>query len=167
MDKSEREKELEALVKQLQATNLEKDTQLKELNEKVFFFQFLFYSFLFFSFLEFNFMKKKISNTDFYFFFSKKLKEEKKSKNFVSNELKYLEENAPAKPKRPQTAYILFCADKRGEIRSSNQGKPPPELLKILGQKWQELSEDEKKVTTSIYFHLKLFYIFLSSHFGF
>lgn len=48
-------------------------------------------------------------------------------------------------PKRPLSAYMYFCHDKRKEVAEANSGLSFSELGKKLGQLWQELDEDAKK----------------------
>lgn len=49
----------------------------------------------------------------------------------------------PNKPKRPPTAYFLFLADFR--IRMANKGIEHKELLKMAGEEWRALSNEDKK----------------------
>ncbi|NP_001298193.1 high mobility group protein B3-like [Biomphalaria glabrata] len=49
----------------------------------------------------------------------------------------------PNKPKRPPTAYFLFLADYR--IRMANKGIEHKELLKMAGEEWRSLSNEDKK----------------------
>ena len=46
-------------------------------------------------------------------------------------------------PKRPLSAYIFFCNDKREEI--STEGFKGKELMKEMGRRWKALEEEEKK----------------------
>lgn len=49
----------------------------------------------------------------------------------------------PNKPKRPPTAYFLFLADFR--IRMAGKGVEHKDLLKMAGEEWRGLSDEEKK----------------------
>jgi len=49
------------------------------------------------------------------------------------------------KPKRPLTAYMLFCQDKRQEIKASNPNVSFGEIGKLLGRAWQQLTPDDRK----------------------
>jgi len=49
------------------------------------------------------------------------------------------------KPKRPLTAYMLFCQEKRAEIKKNNPTVSFGEIGKLLGQAWQQLSPDDRK----------------------
>jgi hypothetical protein len=53
--------------------------------------------------------------------------------------------NAPVvvKPKRARSAYILFCQEKRSEVKSENPKKSTTEITSILAEMWKELKEDE------------------------
>jgi hypothetical protein len=47
-------------------------------------------------------------------------------------------------PKRAKTSYILFCVNKRDEVKESNPDMPAKEIIKELGNMWRSLSDDEK-----------------------
>lgn len=51
----------------------------------------------------------------------------------------------PKLPKRPKSAYILFCQKHRGEVKKSLSGAKLPEIAKTLGKLWRECSEDERQ----------------------
>lgn len=57
---------------------------------------------------------------------------------------------ASAKPKKPQTAYFCFMADKRAEIKSSNPDLDHKELVKKMGEEWNKLSEKGKEKYTAL-----------------
>jgi histone H3/H4 len=46
--------------------------------------------------------------------------------------------------KRPSTAYFIFMNERRTGVRADNPGATIGTVGKILGQKWQELAEEEK-----------------------
>jgi len=48
-------------------------------------------------------------------------------------------------PKRPLSAYMFFCAEKRAEVKAANPQMSFAELGKKLGSMWQELDEGSKK----------------------
>merc|ERR1719473_1872715 len=52
----------------------------------------------------------------------------------------------PNAPKRPGTAYILFCNDKRAQAKKDNPDASMTDLSKILGQIWKAAPESEKNV---------------------
>merc|ERR1712154_6382 len=52
----------------------------------------------------------------------------------------------PNAPKKGQSSYLLFSNDVRSEFVASNPGKKITEISKLIGLKWKELSEDERKV---------------------
>lgn len=49
-------------------------------------------------------------------------------------------------PKHPLSPYIFFTQAMRETIKSENPGLAPKEVMSKLGEKWRELSEDDKKV---------------------
>lgn len=52
----------------------------------------------------------------------------------------------PNEPKRPKTAYQWFSDDVREDIKESNPDADSKEIMKLIGQAWSEVKEDEKKV---------------------
>merc|ERR1719228_1238553 len=50
------------------------------------------------------------------------------------------------RPKKPPTAYFLFTAKIRKETTAANPEMKITQLAKVMGQKWKEISEEEKKV---------------------
>jgi len=52
----------------------------------------------------------------------------------------------PNAPKRPQTAFFLFCADRRAALRAANPDLNIGGIAKILGQEWGQC-DPEKKAT--------------------
>eukprot|EP00005_Dracoamoeba_jomungandri_P006114 CAMPEP_0174251592 /NCGR_PEP_ID=MMETSP0439-20130205/1359_1 /TAXON_ID=0 /ORGANISM="Stereomyxa ramosa, Strain Chinc5" /LENGTH=314 /DNA_ID=CAMNT_0015331935 /DNA_START=27 /DNA_END=971 /DNA_ORIENTATION=+ len=50
----------------------------------------------------------------------------------------------PNLPKRPLSAYLFFCQEKRGELKEQQPDKSFTELAKLLGEKWREMSDEEK-----------------------
>jgi len=47
-------------------------------------------------------------------------------------------------PKRPRSAYILYCAEKRNEAKADHPDAKPAELMKILGDLWNQLPAAKK-----------------------
>ena len=47
--------------------------------------------------------------------------------------------------KRSPTAYLLFCNEKREEVKNANKDKKTTEITSILGNMWTNLSENKKK----------------------
>ena len=72
------------------------------------------------------------------------------------NEMKSYEppENYPAKkkskkkdgPKRPLTSYMLFCQEKRVQLKQDNPEMKSTEIVKEMGRAWRGLEDDEKKL---------------------
>jgi hypothetical protein len=52
----------------------------------------------------------------------------------------------PNEPKRPKTAYQWFSEDVREDIKEANPDADSKEIMKLIGQAWTEVKEDEKKV---------------------
>ncbi len=48
------------------------------------------------------------------------------------------------KPKRAPSAYIIFCTEKRTEIKDANPEATFGELGKLLGAAWKEMSDKDK-----------------------
>ncbi|GAA5862053.1 hypothetical protein JCM3774_006153 [Rhodotorula dairenensis] len=51
----------------------------------------------------------------------------------------------PNAPKRPLSAYMLFSQDKRAEVKEEKPDVSFGEIGKILGAKWKEADENERK----------------------
>ncbi|PFH50369.1 hypothetical protein AMATHDRAFT_145228, partial [Amanita thiersii Skay4041] len=51
----------------------------------------------------------------------------------------------PKAPKRPLSAYMFFSQDWRERIKAENPDAGFGEVGKLLGAKWKELDEEEKK----------------------
>lgn len=61
-------------------------------------------------------------------------------------------------PKRPKSAYLLFCEDKRPELKKQLPNFKPKEIMIRLGEAWKKLSEEEKKPYNLAYKHSKAKY---------
>jgi len=51
----------------------------------------------------------------------------------------------PKAPKRTQTAYILFGKVARAKIKEENSGISQSDIMKMIGAKWNAMSDEEKK----------------------
>lgn len=51
----------------------------------------------------------------------------------------------PNRVKKPKSAYLFFCDDKRPSVAKKNPGKKMGDISKILGELWKNLSEDDRK----------------------
>lgn len=51
----------------------------------------------------------------------------------------------PNAPKRPRSAYIFFCNDKRAEIKEKNPDMKMPDIARKLGEMWKGLKEKKKQ----------------------
>jgi upstream-binding transcription factor len=67
----------------------------------------------------------------------KQAKKSKKSSKKVSNG-----------PKRPLSAYLLFCKEKREQVKTDHPEMKSKDIMKKLGEMWSELKEKEKKKYT-------------------
>lgn len=47
-------------------------------------------------------------------------------------------------PKRPKSAYIFFCQDKRSEVKESNPTMKATDVTKELGMMWNEIKETDE-----------------------
>ena len=83
----------------------------------------------------------------------KQLWEEEKEKidEAMKNQLK---EILPAKksrtkksknaPKNPKSAYVIFCQEKREEVKKANPEMPAKEIMKELGKLWKATEEEDR-----------------------
>jgi len=51
----------------------------------------------------------------------------------------------PNAPKRPQSAFFLFCADHRAPLKAENPSFTVGDIAKALGKKWSETKPDVKQ----------------------
>jgi len=49
----------------------------------------------------------------------------------------------PEAPKRPMSSYMYFAADKRESVTKKNPNAAPKEVMKILGEMWNQLGKGE------------------------
>ena len=54
-------------------------------------------------------------------------------------------QNDDSKVKRAKSAYLFFCGEKREEITKEHPDKKAKEILKLLGDAWSKLNDNEKK----------------------
>lgn len=52
--------------------------------------------------------------------------------------------------KKPLTAYVIFCNEKRSDVTKKNPDLGPKEIMSKLGQLWKSESEDAKKKWTKL-----------------
>ncbi|XP_005736101.1 high mobility group protein B1-like [Pundamilia nyererei] len=75
-----------------------------------------------------------------------KLRYEREMKNYVppkgQKKKRFKDPNAP---KRPPSAFFLFCADFRPKIKSENPGLSIGDTAKKLGEMWNSSSAEEKQ----------------------
>lgn len=55
----------------------------------------------------------------------------------------------PDAPKRPLSAYMFFSQDQRATVKEDNPDATFGDLGKLLGAKWKEMSDSEKKPYTA------------------
>lgn len=53
----------------------------------------------------------------------------------------------PNAPRRPTTAYLLFCQQNRDKLRAANPDMTFLGITKELGQQWTQLDEEERQVS--------------------
>lgn len=75
----------------------------------------------------------------------KKSKKEKKAKKEVKEVKKKKAKKDPAEPKRSKSSYMLFCDEQRPKIKAEQPELSMTDTAKVLGQKWKELSAEDKK----------------------
>ncbi|KAL8277100.1 hypothetical protein RQP46_010528 [Phenoliferia psychrophenolica] len=51
----------------------------------------------------------------------------------------------PNAPKRPLSAYMFFSQDQRATVKEDNPDASFGDLGKLLGAKWKEMEDDDKK----------------------
>ena len=60
-------------------------------------------------------------------------------------------------PKRPLSAYMFFSQDWRERVKAENPDASLGEIGKLLGARWKELDDEEKKVRRSLHPFLDLY----------
>lgn len=60
------------------------------------------------------------------------------------------------KPKRAPSPYIVFCTEKRPEVKAANPEASFGELGKILGSLWKNIDEKEKAVRLCYHINKKI-----------
>jgi hypothetical protein len=53
----------------------------------------------------------------------------------------------PNAPKRPVTGYLAYSMDQMPKLKEANPAMPHKVLVGLIGEKWANLPEDEKKVS--------------------
>jgi hypothetical protein len=69
---------------------------------------------------------------------SKKVKDDKQKK------AKKVKDNQNA-IKRAKSAYNCFCEDQRAKVVKDNPDAKPKDVMRLLGECWKEIKEDQKK----------------------
>ncbi|KAI9292301.1 hypothetical protein K502DRAFT_308014 [Neoconidiobolus thromboides FSU 785] len=64
----------------------------------------------------------------------------------------------PNAPKKPNTAYMLYCLDKRSQVVEANPHLGANDIFRFLGESWRTLGPDEKKEYLSRYQREKVIY---------
>jgi len=73
----------------------------------------------------------------------------------TSKALKVKKAKDPNEPKRPKNAFLLYADKVRGDILENNPTLAHKEVLKIVAEKWQALSENDKKPFVEAYSELQ------------
>lgn len=74
-----------------------------------------------------------------------KKKPAKKDKSDAASKPKAKKARDPNEPKKAQSSFFLWSAANREAVRAANPGISVTELGKLLGQKWKEVSDEEKE----------------------
>jgi hypothetical protein len=72
-------------------------------------------------------------------------KDEKKKAKKQEKKNKHKDE-----PKKPKSAYICFCTEKRKDVKDTNDGISNTDIMAELGKLWKTLSETEKAKWTKV-----------------
>eukprot|EP01080_Neovahlkampfia_damariscottae_P010086 gene10086-2508_t len=51
----------------------------------------------------------------------------------------------PTAPKRPPSAYMIYCMQNRDEIKENHPDMKLTEINKMLGNGWKSMTDEEKK----------------------
>lgn len=51
----------------------------------------------------------------------------------------------PQKPKRPMSAWLIFCGTRRATIKAENPELKMTDIVKKMGEEWKAMSEEDKK----------------------
>ena len=57
----------------------------------------------------------------------------------------------PNRLKRPKSAYLFFCADKRVKIQADNPGMRMGDIAKALGKLWASVSDEDRVRYTAMH----------------
>jgi len=71
----------------------------------------------------------------------------KKSKPIAKRRSK--KKKDPAAPKKPRSAYIIFCTDERASVKKSHPDAKPADILKIMAEMWRKIDDNQKKEYTA------------------
>jgi len=69
----------------------------------------------------------------------------KKGKKEGKKERKPRKKKDPNAPKRPKSAWMYFGEEMRPKIKVEHPGVQQKEILQLLGEKWKELTDEEKE----------------------
>ncbi|KAF9336414.1 High mobility group box 1 [Podila minutissima] len=75
---------------------------------------------------------------------TKDVKNSNKDKEFKEKSKTEKDSNAP---KRPLSAYMLYCADARDKVKEENPSVPVTGIARILGRQWRGLPVDAKALS--------------------
>lgn len=67
------------------------------------------------------------------------------SKKFLGEKQKLKKMADPSKPKRPKSSYLHFCEYHREGVKNDNPGIKIGDLMKKLGEKWRNASDEDKR----------------------
>jgi structure-specific recognition protein 1 len=89
-------------------------------------------------------MAEEVSDSDRQSNEKPKKTKEKSSSSHANREEKRSKRKKRGGPKAATTAFFFFSADKREEVKAANPDAGLGDIAKLLGQRWRELTEDEK-----------------------
>jgi hypothetical protein len=72
------------------------------------------------------------------------VEETAKANALIRKERRKNKKNDPNRVKRGLTAYMIFCNEKRQEVKTSNPDMSAKDVLKTLAQMWKTASDEEK-----------------------
>jgi len=76
---------------------------------------------------------------------TKKTTQKKKGKAAAAKDVAEVKEDVPPPPKKPQSAYFLFAADVRGELKTEFPNKKVTEIAKETGARWKAMLKADRE----------------------
>jgi hypothetical protein len=57
---------------------------------------------------------------------------------------------------KKKSAFLIYCEEHRDQLKKENPDLSFGEIAKLLGEKWKQLSEDEKEIYNQLFEDWKL-----------